>query len=127
MVPTAAGERLAKSAQEILVALASAERAIQLFAGGERGRLRVTVAGYASYRWLPSVLQRYRRLHPRIEVQIPVNAPQGARTTILLDDGSQPGAGAAVAQTLAEADQYMPSSGGVADSCRCSSAWPSCW
>jgi len=71
MVPTAAGERLAKSAQEILVALARAERAIQLFAGGERGRLRVTVAGYASYRWLPSVLQRYRRLHPRIEVQIP--------------------------------------------------------
>ena len=36
MVPTAAGERLAKSAQEILAALASAERAIQLFAGGER-------------------------------------------------------------------------------------------
>src|SRR5262245_37755412 len=71
MVPTAAGERLAKSAQEILEALASAERAIHLFAGGERGRLRVIVAGYASYRWLPSVLQRYGEQHPRIEVQIP--------------------------------------------------------
>jgi LysR family transcriptional regulator, regulator for metE and metH len=71
MVPTAAGERLAKSAQDILEALASAERAMHLFAGGERGRLRVIVAGYASYRWLPSVLQRYRQLHPRIEVQIP--------------------------------------------------------
>ena len=71
MVPTAAGERLAQSAHEILEALASAERAIQLFAGGERGRLRVIVAGYASYRWLPSVLQRYRQVHPRIEVQIP--------------------------------------------------------
>ena len=71
MVPTAAGERLARSAQEILEALASAERAIHLFAGGERGRLRVVVAGYASYRWLPSVLQRYRELHPKIEVQIP--------------------------------------------------------
>jgi LysR family transcriptional regulator, regulator for metE and metH len=70
MVPTAAGERLARSAQEILEALASAERAIQLFAGGERGRLRVIVAGYASFRWLPSVLQRYRQLHPRVEVQI---------------------------------------------------------
>jgi len=43
----------------------------------------------------------------RIEVQIPVNAPQGGRTTILLDDGSQPGAAAAVAQTLTESDQYM--------------------
>jgi LysR family transcriptional regulator for metE and metH len=71
MVPTAAGERLAKSAQEILEALASTERAIHLFAGGEHGRLRVIVAGYASYGWLPSVLQRYRQLHPKIEVQIP--------------------------------------------------------
>jgi predicted dehydrogenase len=43
----------------------------------------------------------------RIEVQIPVNAPQGARTTVWLDDGSQPGAAAAVAQTLEESDQYM--------------------
>jgi len=43
----------------------------------------------------------------RIEVHIPVNAPQGARTTVMLDDGSQPGAAAAVAQTLDESDQYM--------------------
>jgi LysR family transcriptional regulator for metE and metH len=71
MVPTAAGERLVKSAQEILEALACAERAIHRFAGGERGRLRVIVAGYATYRWLPSVLKRYRELHPKIEVQIP--------------------------------------------------------
>jgi len=83
MVPTAAGERLAKSAQEILDALASAERAIQLFAGGERGRLRVIVAGYASYRWLPSVLQRYRQLHPRIEVQIPESGAADAVTDVL--------------------------------------------
>jgi predicted dehydrogenase len=57
-------------------------------------------------------LAPFQRVHvcgskARIEVQIPVNAPQGAQTTILLDDGSQPGAAAAVAQTLAEADQYM--------------------
>jgi predicted dehydrogenase len=43
----------------------------------------------------------------RIEVVIPVNAPQGARTTLLLDDGSQPGAAAAVADTVPESDQYM--------------------
>jgi LysR family transcriptional regulator for metE and metH len=79
MVPTAAGERLVKSAQEILEALASAERAIHLFAGGERGRLRVIVAGYASYRWLPSVLKRYREMHPKIEVQMPEpGAPEAA-------------------------------------------------
>jgi len=43
----------------------------------------------------------------RIEVQIPVNAPQGERTIVTLDDGSQPGAAAAAAQTLPESDQYM--------------------
>lgn len=43
----------------------------------------------------------------RIEVMIPVNAPQGARTTLLLDDGSQPGGAAALAQTLPESDQYL--------------------
>jgi LysR family transcriptional regulator for metE and metH len=79
MVPTAAGERLVKSAQEILEALARAERAIHLFAGGERGRLRVIVAGYASYRWLPSVLKRYREIYPKIEVQMPEpGAPDAA-------------------------------------------------
>jgi LysR family transcriptional regulator for metE and metH len=83
MVPTAAGERLVKSAQEILEALASAERAIHLFAGGERGRLRVIVAGYASYRWLPSVLKRYREIHPKIEVQIPEPAASDAAGDVL--------------------------------------------
>lgn len=83
MVPTAAGERLVKSAQEILEALASAERAIHLFAGGERGRLRVIVAGYASYRWLPSVLKRYREIHPKIEVQIPEPAAPDAAGDVL--------------------------------------------
>jgi len=98
MVPTAAGERLARSAQEILEALASAERAIHLFAGAERGRLRVMVAGYASYRWLPAVLQRYRQLHPRIEVQIP-----------------EPGAADPVADVLAGAVDVAIGAGPVDD------------
>jgi LysR family transcriptional regulator for metE and metH len=71
MVPTAAGERLVRSAQEILEALAGVEKAIQLLAGGERGRLRVIVAGYTSYRWLPSVLKQYRVIRPNIEIQLP--------------------------------------------------------
>jgi LysR family transcriptional regulator for metE and metH len=71
MVPTVAGERLVKSAQEILLALAGVEQAIQRLAGGEQGRLRVVVAGYASYHWLPAVLKRYRALRPNIEVEIP--------------------------------------------------------
>jgi LysR family transcriptional regulator for metE and metH len=71
MVPTAAGERLVKSAEEILLSLAGVEQAIQRLAGGEHGRLRVVTAGYVSYHWLPAVLKRYRTLHPNIQVQIP--------------------------------------------------------
>jgi LysR family transcriptional regulator for metE and metH len=71
MVPTAAGERLVQSAQEILQALAGAEKAIQLLAGGERGRLRVIVAGYVSYHWLPAVLKRYWLSRPNVDVQFP--------------------------------------------------------
>jgi LysR family transcriptional regulator for metE and metH len=74
MVPTAAGERLVRSAQEILEALAGVEKAIQLLAGGERGRLRVIVAGYTSYQWLPAVLKQYRVIRPNVEVQIPESA-----------------------------------------------------
>jgi LysR family transcriptional regulator for metE and metH len=83
MVPTAAGERLARSAQEILDALASAERAIHVLASGEHGRLRVRVAGYASYGWLPAVLKRYRVLHPTIEVQLPESAAPDAVAGLL--------------------------------------------
>jgi LysR family transcriptional regulator for metE and metH len=94
MVPTAAGERLAKSAHEILEALASAERAIHMFAGGERGRLRVGVAGCVSYRWLPSVLTQYRSMHANIDVQFPELSATGAIADLLagsIDVGIGPG------------------------------------
>ena len=83
MVPTAAGEQLARSAQEILEALASAERAIHVLAGGASGRLRVRVAGYASYGWLPAVLKGYRAIHPTIEVQIPETGASDAVDDLL--------------------------------------------
>jgi LysR family transcriptional regulator for metE and metH len=83
MVPTAAGEQLARSAHEILEALASAERSIHVLAGGEHGRLRVRAAGYASYGWLPSVLSRFRSAHPTIEVQIPEPAASDALADLL--------------------------------------------
>jgi LysR family transcriptional regulator for metE and metH len=78
MVPTAAGAQLARSAQEILEALAGAEQAIQVLANGEQGRLRVRVAGHASYRWLPAVLKRYRVIHPAIDVRIPESTASDA-------------------------------------------------
>lgn len=42
----------------------------------------------------------------RIEIQVPINAPQGAQTTLLVDDGTPGGAGIRT-ETVAESDQYM--------------------
>ncbi len=41
-----------------------------------------------------------------IEIQVPVNAAQGAKTTLLIDDGSPDGTGIRT-ETIAESDQYM--------------------
>ncbi|MGH6629974.1 MAG: Gfo/Idh/MocA family protein [Burkholderiales bacterium] len=43
----------------------------------------------------------------RIEIQIPVNAPQGAKTRILIDDGSSLEGAGIRTETIPECDQYM--------------------
>jgi len=43
----------------------------------------------------------------RIEIQIPVNAPQGAQTRLFLDDGSALDGTAIRTETLPESDQYQ--------------------
>ena len=43
----------------------------------------------------------------RIEIQIPVNAPQGAETKLFLDDGSALDGSAIRTETLPESDQYL--------------------
>jgi len=43
----------------------------------------------------------------RIEIQIPVNAPQGARTLLFLDDGSSLDGASVRTETLPESDQYQ--------------------
>jgi predicted dehydrogenase len=54
---------------------------------------------------------RYQRLQlvgdgGRIEIRIPVNAPQGAATTIAIDDGSSLEGAGVRTETLPESDQY---------------------
>jgi predicted dehydrogenase len=43
----------------------------------------------------------------RIEMQIPVNAPQGAKTTLFLDDGAALDGSSVRAETVPPSDQYM--------------------
>jgi len=42
----------------------------------------------------------------RIEIQIPVNAPQGEKTSLSLDDGSSLAGAGIRTETLSESDQY---------------------
>jgi predicted dehydrogenase len=53
----------------------------------------------------------YQRLHlcgtgGRIEIRIPVNAPQGAKTSLFIDDGSSLDGAGIRTETLPESDQY---------------------
>jgi predicted dehydrogenase len=54
----------------------------------------------------------YQRVHlcgtkGRIEIQIPVNAPQGLKTNLFIDDGSSLAGAGVRTETIAESDQYM--------------------
>ena len=86
MVLTAAGERLLRSADEILDTLERTEGAIRGLAGGQAGRLRVSTGCYTQYHWLPHVLRRLRAACPHVDVQIVAGA--GRQIDELLLDGS---------------------------------------
>jgi LysR family transcriptional regulator for metE and metH len=84
MVLTAAGERLHRSADDILRVLEGTETAIRRLAGSDRGRLRVSVAGYAQFEWLPAVLKAYHTACPQVDVQL-VHLHGADSVTPLLD------------------------------------------
>ena len=70
MVLTTAGERLLRSADEILGTLERTEDAIRSLAGGRRGLLRVTTGGYTEFYWLPPALKAFRAACPNVDLQI---------------------------------------------------------
>ena len=83
MVLTTAGERLLRSADEILVTLERTEEAIRGLAGSRRGRLRVSTGGYTEYHWLPPVLRAFREACPQVDLQI-VAAVNGNAAEMLI-------------------------------------------
>ena len=86
MVLTTAGERLLRSADEILDTLERTEGAIRGLVGGHAGRLRISTGCYTQYHWLPQVLRRLRTACPRVDVQIVAGA--GRQIDELLLDGT---------------------------------------
>ena len=74
MLLTPAGERLRRSADEVLSTIERTEDAIRQLGGAKRGVLRLTTECYTCYHWLPALLKRYRRTHPQVDVRIDVAA-----------------------------------------------------
>jgi LysR family transcriptional regulator, regulator for metE and metH len=74
MLPTPAGERLLASAADLLGRLQATEDDIHRMTAQGEGLLRLTVECYTCYHWLPTLLDTYRRRHPRVEVRIVVEA-----------------------------------------------------
>lgn len=74
MVVTPAGERVLRSATSILDDLRRAEEDIRQIAREGSGILRLCTQCNTGYHWLPPLLKTFNARHPRIEVQINVDA-----------------------------------------------------
>jgi LysR family transcriptional regulator for metE and metH len=80
---TPAGERLLRSADEVLDAIERTEDSIRQLSGTDRGLLRISTECYTCYHWLPALLKRYRRAHPNVDVRIDAEATSDPLTHLL--------------------------------------------
>jgi len=76
LIMTSAGKRLLHSAQKILKELERAEYDISLLAEGVEQVLRIGLPHYASFKWLPFVINAFNESYPNIELEIISNASQ---------------------------------------------------
>ena len=74
MVLTAAGRRVLESAGRILDELGRVEEDIRQLAQQRDGVIRVATQCNTGYHWLPPLLARFNRKHPRVSVSIMVDA-----------------------------------------------------
>jgi LysR family transcriptional regulator for metE and metH len=74
MVLTAAGRRVLESAGRILDELARVEEDIRQLAQQRDGMIRVATQCNTGYHWLPPLLARFNRKHPRVSVSIMADA-----------------------------------------------------
>ncbi|HEX6772445.1 MAG TPA: LysR substrate-binding domain-containing protein [Acidobacteriaceae bacterium] len=67
---TAAGAMLRERARSTMARLEDDLEQTRRIARGEEGRLRVGFSGSVMFTGLPAAIQRYRRAHPRVEVDL---------------------------------------------------------
>lgn len=74
MVLTKAGEKLYRTANEVLDKLLETESEIRQLVHGEFGEIRISTECYSGYRWLPSLMKQFHSLYPNIELKIVLEA-----------------------------------------------------
>ena len=74
MVLTPAGERVLATARRVLDELERAENELRVLARDGSGVLRLCTQCYTGYHWLPPLLRAFHAKHPRVDVQIAVDA-----------------------------------------------------
>jgi LysR family transcriptional regulator for metE and metH len=74
MMLTQAGEKILSASRIVLDELERTESSIRRMATGQEGILRISTQCYTCYHWLPSVLKIFRKLHPKVDVEIVVEA-----------------------------------------------------
>ncbi|WP_348945113.1 LysR family transcriptional regulator [Chitinibacter sp. FCG-7] len=67
---TAAGEKLAALAQEVLPAIAATERDIARLREGQAGQLRIAVECHTCFDWLMPAMDQFRHHWPEVELDI---------------------------------------------------------
>jgi len=96
---TASGELLIGYARRIFAQAEEAEQAMGELAGGRRGRLAVAATPTIGTYWLPSLLVKYRRTYPGVEMRMEVH-PTTTITRLLLDGAVDVG----LAESAAESE-----------------------
>jgi LysR family transcriptional regulator for metE and metH len=83
MVLTAAGRRVLESAVHILEDLGRVEEDVRQLAQQRDGVIRVATQCNTGYHWLPPLLARFNRKHPRVTVSIKTDATDHPVQTLL--------------------------------------------
>lgn len=85
MVPTPSGLKLLAGAERLLVDLSALERELYDLRSDARVPLRITTSCYTSYHWLPAVLSRFAKRHPRVDLTIVLEATKRAQEALAAD------------------------------------------
>jgi len=83
---TPAGEKVYRTAKEVLLKIAATEQDIRALINGETGEIKISTECYSSYHWLPSVMKQFQLLYPNVELKIVMEATHYPLQKLLAND-----------------------------------------